>query len=82
MLSGRGLYDLAPLRLFLDAEPQVLTQHQRLQASGIDVSRPWLTQISQKGISLLAPIYAAQYGSVLSSRVNIRAHRRHIAGLG
>jgi transposase len=44
-------------------------QHQRLQASGIDVSRPWLTQISQKGISLLAPIYAAQYVSVLSSRV-------------
>jgi transposase len=44
-------------------------QHQRLQASGIDVSRPWLTQISQKGISLLAPIYAAQYASVLSSRV-------------
>jgi transposase len=44
-------------------------QHQRLQAGGIDVSRPWLTQISQKGISLLAPIYAAQYASVLSSRV-------------
>jgi transposase len=44
-------------------------QHQRLQASGIDVSRPWLTQISQKGISLLAPIYAAQYASVLNSRV-------------
>jgi transposase len=44
-------------------------QHQRLEAAGISVSRPWLTQISQKGISLLAPIYAAQYASVLQSRV-------------
>jgi transposase len=44
-------------------------QHQRLQAAGITVSRPWLTQISQKGISLLAPIYQAQYASVLHSRV-------------
>ena len=44
-------------------------QHQRLEAAGITVSRPWLTQISQKGISLLAPIYAAQYASVLQSRV-------------
>jgi len=44
-------------------------QHQRLAAAGIDVSRPWLTQISQKGIRLLEPIYAAQYASVLRSRV-------------
>jgi transposase len=44
-------------------------QHQRLEAAGITVSRAWLTQISQKGISLLAPIYAAQYASVLQSRV-------------
>ena len=44
-------------------------QHQRLAASGISVSRPWLTQISQKAISLLVPIYAAQYASVLESRV-------------
>jgi putative transcriptional regulator len=36
-------------------------QNQRLEAAGITVSRPWLTQISQKGISLLAPIYQAQY---------------------
>jgi transposase len=44
-------------------------QHQRLEAAGISVSRPWLTQISQKGIGLLTPIYAAQYASVLHSRV-------------
>ena len=44
-------------------------QHQRLEAAGITVSRAWLTQISQKGISLLAPIYEAQYASVLQSRV-------------
>jgi len=44
-------------------------QHQRLAAAGITVSRPWLTQISQKGIRLLEPIYTAQYASVLHSRV-------------
>ena len=44
-------------------------QHQRLEAAGITVSRPWLTQISQQGISLLAPIYEAQYASLLQSRV-------------
>jgi transposase len=44
-------------------------QHQRLEAAGISVSRPWLTQISQKSIRLLEPIYAAQYASVLRSRV-------------
>ena len=44
-------------------------QHQRLQDSGIDVSRPWLTQLSQRSISLLEPIYDAQFDSILSSRV-------------
>ena len=44
-------------------------QHQRLAAAGITVSRPWLTQISQKAIRLLAPICDAQYASVLHSRV-------------
>jgi hypothetical protein len=44
-------------------------QHQRLAAAGITVSRPWLTQISQKAIRLLAPIYDTQYASVLHSRV-------------
>ena len=44
-------------------------QHQRLVAAGIDVSRPWLTQISQKTIALLEPIYEAQLASVRLSRV-------------
>ena len=44
-------------------------QHQRLAASGITVSRPWLTQIAQRSISLLEPIYQAQFISIRSSRV-------------
>jgi transposase len=44
-------------------------QHQRLSASGIRVSRPWLTQLAQAVISLLAPIYEAQFASIRSSRV-------------
>ena len=44
-------------------------QHQRLQDSGIDVSRPWLTQLSQRSISLLEPIYEAQFDSIRASRV-------------
>lgn len=44
-------------------------QHQRLQNSGIDVTRPWLTQLSQQSIALLEPIYAAQLASVRDSRV-------------
>ncbi|MDB6013486.1 MAG: hypothetical protein JWL65_5736 [Gammaproteobacteria bacterium] len=44
-------------------------QHQRLQDSGIDVSRPWLTQLSQRSISLLEPIYDAQFDSIRASRV-------------
>jgi transposase len=44
-------------------------QHQRLAASGITVSRPWLTQLAQRSISLLEPIYQAQFGSVHASRV-------------
>jgi transposase len=44
-------------------------QHQRLTAAGIRVSRPWLTQISQAGISLVTPIYDAQFSSIRSSRV-------------
>ena len=39
-------------------------QHQRLAASGITVSRPWLTQLAQRTISLLAPIYEAQFSSI------------------
>jgi transposase len=44
-------------------------QHQRLEAMGIKVSRPWLTQVSQAVISLLYPIYDAQFDSVRDSRV-------------
>ncbi len=44
-------------------------QHQRLTDAGITVSRPWLTQLAQRGISLLEPIYDAQLASLQSSRV-------------
>ena len=44
-------------------------QHQRIEAAGIQVSRPWLTQISQQAIALLEPIYAAQWASIRTSRV-------------
>jgi transposase len=44
-------------------------QHQRLAAAGITVSRPWLTQLAQATISLLAPIYEAQWASIRQSRV-------------
>ncbi len=35
-------------------------QHQRMEAGGIRVSRPWLTQLSQQTIALLTPIHDAQ----------------------
>jgi len=44
-------------------------QHQRLGAAGIRVSRPWLTQLAQAVISLLTPIYEAQFASIRASRV-------------
>lgn len=44
-------------------------QHQRLSTAGITVSRPWLTQLAQRSISLLAPIYEAQFASIRESRV-------------
>jgi transposase len=44
-------------------------QHQRLAAAGIRVSRPWLTQLAQSAIALLAPIHEAQWRSILGSRV-------------
>lgn len=43
--------------------------HQRLRDAGITVSRPWLTQLAQQAIALLAPIHAAQLESIRSSRV-------------
>ena len=44
-------------------------QHQRLEAAGINVSRPWLTQLSQRSISLLTPIYEGQFRSIREARV-------------
>ena len=44
-------------------------QHQRLEAAGFRVSRPWLTQIAQRSIALLEPIHDAQFASILKSRV-------------
>jgi transposase len=44
-------------------------QHQRLEAAGIQVSRPWLTQLTQQSIGLLEPIYDAQFDSIRTSRV-------------
>jgi len=44
-------------------------QHQRLLDSGVQVSRPWLTQLSQQSIALLEPIYNAQFDSIRSDRV-------------
>jgi len=44
-------------------------QHQRLEAAGLTVSRPWLTQLAQRLIALLEPIYDAQFASVRASRV-------------
>lgn len=44
-------------------------QHQRLTDNGLNVSRPWLTQLGQKSISLLEPIHHAQLDSIRHSRV-------------
>lgn len=44
-------------------------QHQRLEQAGFKLSRPWLTQLIQKAIGLLAPIYEAQFASIRQSRV-------------
>lgn len=44
-------------------------QHQRLEAAGIRVTRPWLTQLTQRSIGLLSPIYEAQLASIRAGRV-------------
>ncbi len=44
-------------------------QHQRLADSGITVSRPWLTQITQQAAQLVEPVYDAQFASIRSARV-------------
>ena len=44
-------------------------QHQRLRNSGIELSRSTLLNYLSRGIALLAPIYRAQWQSVLGSAV-------------
>lgn len=44
-------------------------QHQKLAANGIVVARSTLTNLTQRVIELLKPVYAAQWHSALSSRV-------------
>ena len=44
-------------------------QHQRLEDTGITVSRPWLTQLVQRSVGLIEPIYDAQFASIRASRV-------------
>jgi transposase len=44
-------------------------QHQRLEAAGIRVGRASLTGWAARAIELLEPIYHAQMGSILTSRV-------------
>lgn len=44
-------------------------QHQRLAHSGIEVSRPWLTQLVHKTAALLEPVYEAQLASIQQSAV-------------
>lgn len=55
-------------------------QHQRLTDVGITVSRPWLTQLAQQGISLLGAIYEAQLASIRASRVKSMDERPIKAG--
>jgi len=60
-------------------------QHQRLQAAGFRVSRPWLTQLMQTAVSLLEPIHDAQFASVVSSRVKAMDEtpiKAGVAGVG
>jgi len=44
-------------------------QHLRLRDSGINVSRPWLTQLMQQAVVQLEPIFDAQLESVRTARV-------------
>lgn len=57
------------LRDKFDYHQPLYRQHRRLADSGIDVSRPWLTQLGQQSIGLLEPIYDAQFDSIRASRV-------------
>jgi len=53
---------------FLYHQP-LYRQHQRLKDNGIDVSRPWLTDLVHKAAALLEPLYEAQFESIRRSRV-------------
>ncbi|WP_119396459.1 IS66 family transposase [Salinibius halmophilus] len=44
-------------------------QHQKLTASGIQLSRATLTNITKRGIELLRPVAAAQLANILNSQV-------------
>jgi len=44
-------------------------QHQGMVAQGLRVSRSWLTELVQRSILLLSPIYQAQFDSIRQSRV-------------
>ena len=46
-------------------------QHQRLLSAGINVSRPWLTQLVHRCGNLLEPIYYAIVDSIRTSRVKL-----------
>ena len=46
-------------------------QHQRLRDAGINVARPWLTQLMQAAGALLEPIHDAQLESIRASRVKV-----------
>ena len=58
-------------------------QHQRLQQSGIQLSRSTLTGLGSRTIDLLTPIFHAQFGNILQSRVlamdetPVKAGRKH-----
>ncbi len=58
-------------------------QHQRLRQSGIELSRATLTNLGSRAIDLLIPIFEAQFGHILLSRVlamdetPIKAGRKH-----
>ncbi len=58
-------------------------QHQRLKQSGIALSRSTLTGLASRTIELLTPIFHAQFGHILQSRVlamdetPIKAGRKH-----
>jgi hypothetical protein len=58
-------------------------QHQRLQQSGIELSRSTLTTQASRAIDLVTPIFHAQFGHILQSRVlamdetPIKAGRKH-----